>query len=164
MNCPCGSGSAFAECCEPFLAGKAEPTTAEQMMRARYTAHTRAEMEFVDATLHPDNREEGDLETARRWAQESQWLGLEILGTAAGGPDDDEGVVEFIARYRDRKGRTQQHHERSLFVRVDGNWRFKEGAAGEQEQVRREGAKVGRNDPCPCGSGRKHKKCCARAA
>ena len=25
--------------------------------------------------------------------------------------------------------------------------------------LRREGAKVGRNDPCPCGSGRKYKQC-----
>ena len=29
--------------------------------------------------------------------------------------------------------------------------------------VRREAAKVGRNDPCPCGSGRKYKKCCGAA-
>lgn len=27
---------------------------------------------------------------------------------------------------------------------------------------RREGAKVGRNDPCPCGSGKKYKQCCMR--
>ncbi len=27
--------------------------------------------------------------------------------------------------------------------------------------VRRAAAKVGRNEPCPCGSGRKYKKCCA---
>jgi preprotein translocase subunit SecA len=26
--------------------------------------------------------------------------------------------------------------------------------------VKREGKKVGRNDPCPCGSGKKYKKCC----
>jgi preprotein translocase subunit SecA len=30
------------------------------------------------------------------------------------------------------------------------------------EPVRREGGKVGRNDPCPCGSGKKYKKCCGR--
>ena len=30
----------------------------------------------------------------------------------------------------------------------------------KQEPVRRAGAKVGRNDPCPCGSGKKYKKCC----
>lgn len=29
-----------------------------------------------------------------------------------------------------------------------------------QAPVRREGAKVGRNDPCACGSGKKFKKCC----
>ncbi|MBW2038131.1 MAG: preprotein translocase subunit SecA [Deltaproteobacteria bacterium] len=36
---------------------------------------------------------------------------------------------------------------------------------GEQERpipVRREGKKIGRNDPCPCGSGKKYKKCCGR--
>ncbi|OGR63535.1 MAG: hypothetical protein A2X31_04935 [Elusimicrobia bacterium GWB2_63_22] len=30
------------------------------------------------------------------------------------------------------------------------------------ETVRREEPKVGRNDPCPCGSGKKHKKCCGK--
>jgi hypothetical protein len=35
-----------------------------------------------------------------------------------------------------------------------------QGGAGAQVQtVRREGGKVGRNDPCPCGSGKKYKKC-----
>lgn len=32
------------------------------------------------------------------------------------------------------------------------------------ETYRREGEKVGRNDPCPCGSGKKHKKCCLNLA
>jgi preprotein translocase subunit SecA len=35
---------------------------------------------------------------------------------------------------------------------------------GKIETVRREGKKVGRNDPCPCGSGKKYKKCCGRNA
>ena len=38
---------------------------------------------------------------------------------------------------------------------------------GEEEAspatVKREGVKVGRNDPCPCGSGKKYKKCCGQA-
>ena len=35
------------------------------------------------------------------------------------------------------------------------------GAGDRQvQQVVRSGAKVGRNDPCPCGSGKKYKKCC----
>jgi uncharacterized protein YecA (UPF0149 family) len=35
------------------------------------------------------------------------------------------------------------------------------GKSQKQETVVRE-AKVGRNDPCPCGSGKKYKKCCGR--
>jgi preprotein translocase subunit SecA len=34
------------------------------------------------------------------------------------------------------------------------------GSGGKVQTVRREGKKVGRNDPCPCGSGKKYKKCC----
>ena len=33
---------------------------------------------------------------------------------------------------------------------------------GKQETVRRDTPKVGRNDPCPCGSGKKYKNCCGR--
>jgi len=38
--------------------------------------------------------------------------------------------------------------------------RGEEEAEQKQQTVKRQGAKVGRNDPCPCGSGRKYKKCC----
>jgi len=33
------------------------------------------------------------------------------------------------------------------------------GAGAEVQTVRRDAPKVGRNDPCPCGSGKKYKKC-----
>jgi len=36
------------------------------------------------------------------------------------------------------------------------------GDGGAPEPTQREGKKVGRNDPCPCGSGKKYKKCCGR--
>ncbi|WP_016854380.1 preprotein translocase subunit SecA [Halomonas smyrnensis] len=37
-----------------------------------------------------------------------------------------------------------------------------EAPAGEARPQRREGPKVGRNDPCPCGSGKKFKQCCGK--
>lgn len=162
-DCPCGSGTEFAHCCDPFLKGTRVPETAEQTMRARYTAHTRADMAYLMATLHPSNINEGDEEAARRWAEESQWLGLEILGTNAGMAGDSEGAVEFIARFRDRSGQIHAHHELSTFVKEDGRWLFKEGQTAAQATVRRAEPKVGRNDPCPCGSGKKFKKCCEKA-
>ncbi|MBQ80715.1 MAG: preprotein translocase subunit SecA [Planctomycetaceae bacterium] len=42
---------------------------------------------------------------------------------------------------------------------------FSDGSeAGPIQPIRNSGQKVGRNDPCPCGSGKKYKNCCARSA
>ena len=38
---------------------------------------------------------------------------------------------------------------------------FAEVASGKPKPVTRPGSRIGRNDPCPCGSGKKYKKCCA---
>lgn len=37
---------------------------------------------------------------------------------------------------------------------------FDEAASGKKKPITRPGSKIGRNDPCPCGSGQKYKKCC----
>lgn len=39
---------------------------------------------------------------------------------------------------------------------------FAEAIAGKPKPVKRAGSRIGRNDPCPCGSGKKYKKCCAK--
>lgn len=39
---------------------------------------------------------------------------------------------------------------------------FTESATGKAKPFERAGSKLGRNDPCPCGSGKKYKKCCMR--
>jgi len=74
-----------------------------------------------------------------------------------------EQIVDFIARFRDKSGETHAHHERSLFVKEKGRWLFREGHT-PQATVRRTTPKVGRNDPCSCGSGKKFKKCCEKAS
>ena len=57
-----------------------------------------------------------------------------------------------------------EHRERSYFKRIDGDWRFIDGQIDTGEPWHREEPKVGRNDPCPCGSGKKYKKCCGKGA
>ena len=84
---------------------------------------------------------------------------MTIVRTERGGPADDAGVVEFIARYIE-KGKPQSHHEIAQFRREDGGWFFYDGEAPRPQTVRRETPKIGRNAPCPCGSGKKFKKCC----
>ena len=158
-TCPCGSDLAYAECCEPLIKGVRAAETAERLMRSRYTAYARKEVGYLHTSLHPDHRKDFDEKTTRAWAEKSQWYGLEIVKTEAGGPDDAEGKVEFIATFS-QDGAKQRHHESADFKKVDGTWYLVNGEAVAPQQVVRTSPKVGRNDPCPCGSGKKHKKCC----
>ena len=55
MNeCPCSSGKIYQDCCEPLLTGSRKAETAEELLRARYSAHVKLEMDFVKDTTHPD--------------------------------------------------------------------------------------------------------------
>ncbi len=161
-DCPCGSGSAFAECCAPLLSGERRARTAEELMRSRYTAYTRKEVDYIVATTRPEQRRKVDRESIATWAGGAEWKGLEIRTTEAGGPDDAEGLVEFVARYTEQ-GQEREYHERARFSRLEGVWYFdqRRSAAPRLEKV--PGSAVGRNEPCPCGSGKKYKKCCGKA-
>ena len=156
--CPCGSGREFSDCCEPFIKGESLPDTAEQLMRSRYSAYATQNIDYLHTSLHPDHQSDHDVNAARRWAANSDWLGLEIVSTSEGGKDDDTGIVEFKASYRE-KGKTRHLHEISSFQKVEGRWTYVDGRMPKPETIRNV-EKVGRNDPCPCGSGKKYKKCC----
>ncbi|MDA8124096.1 MAG: YchJ family protein [Deltaproteobacteria bacterium] len=159
MDCPCGSGQAYEHCCEAFIKGDRLPETAEQLMRSRYSAHAVQAIPYLLETIHPDFRGDWDEEGARTWSQSAVWQGMDVVAAEAGGPADEQGIVEFIARFS-IKGEEMQHHERSVFEKIAGRWYFKDGEMMKPKQVRREAPKTGRNDPCPCGSGKKYKKCC----
>lgn len=149
LPCPCGSGNAFEACCGPVLAGAPSPT-AEVLMRSRYTAFVRGDIAHIRATYAPEHRAGvgNDLPPV-------QWVGLTVHGTTRGGPDDDTGTVDFAARFM-RDGTARVHREVSNFRREEGRWVYVDGEVAPDLPV----GKTGRNDPCPCGSGRKFKKCC----
>lgn len=168
--CPCGSGLEFTNCCEPILNEKILAPTAEKLMRARYSAFTLANVAFLKKTLAPESLHDFDSKATEEWAKNSKWKGLEIISTKKGTADDNRGMVEFVATY-EFEGQGIEHHEVSQFRKTpEGRWYFVEGEShthkeGEghhhhhQETVVRAEPKVGRNDPCPCGSGKKYKKC-----
>jgi len=132
-------------------------------MRSRYSAYARHAYEHLERSLSTEQRKDFDAEEAKRWAESSEWLGLTIVGTAKGGPDDTEGLVEFSARFRS-DGKEHEHVETAIFGREDGKWAYVGQVPPKGQPVRREQPKIGRNDPCPCGSGKKYKKCCGVAA
>ena len=161
QTCPCGSQKPFSDCCEPYVSGAEPAPTAEALMRSRYSAYVVQAIDYLGETLHPDHRADWDRDATRRWAEGSEWLGLKIGSTELGGADDDIGWVEFSAEFRS-DGETRLHAERSRFMRQNGRWYYVDGELPKPKTQRHEGPRVGRNDACPCGSGKKFKKCCGR--
>lgn len=159
-NCPCCSGLEFKKCCEPYLKGEKIPTTAEALMRSRYTAYATHQIEYISETHFPETRDEVSLEESKKWAENSKWLGLTILKTKEGGANDKSGEVEFLAKYT-TAGQEHSHHEKSLFVKIEERWYFKDGQTFPTT-VKKDATVVGRNEPCPCGSGKKYKQCCGK--
>ena len=159
--CHSGSGKKYNECCEPIIKGTIKAPTAESLMRARYTSYVVHEIDFIISSC-----EEGegiadiDKQATEDWSRQSTWHGLKILSTEKGTESDDEGVVEFTADYTLKQMR-DVHHEIAGFKKINGEWKY---VAGNiiTTTVKREGRKVGRNEPCPCGSGKKYKQCCGR--
>lgn len=157
-SCPCGSGKELNVCCEPYISGSVKAPTAEALMRSRYTAYTQVEVDYILKTHDSKTRNEISKEETKIWAENSEWLGLEVIKTVKGGEDDTAGKVEFKAYYK-QNGVKHTHHEEANFVKKRGSWYF-EDCVIVNKPIVREGAKIGRNDPCPCGSGKKYKKCC----
>ena len=145
--CPCGSGAPYAQCCGRYHQGDAAPSP-EALMRSRYSAFVKEYVDYLLATWHPDTRP-GQLDLAGS----PDWASLRILSSGELG---EKGTVHFQAIYR-TPGGWGVLEENSEFRKIDGRWYY---LAGETS----EGAfKPGRNDPCPCGSGRKFKACCLKS-
>jgi len=159
-NCPCGSGREYQDCCEQYISGRAKAPTAEALMRSRYSAYVEHEIDYIINTCVSRDKDKIDYKSTKDWSEQSNWLGLKIISTEKGGVNDTEGTVEFDASY-ERDGLKDVHHERAKFKRngTDAQWLYDEGHVFTQTVVRTS-PKIGRNDPCPCGSGKKYKHCC----
>jgi SEC-C motif-containing protein len=166
--CPCRQTAptqlSYAQCCQPYVEGKAKAPSAEALMRSRYSAFAVSAIDYLFETVAPEQRHDMDRGSLESWSKESQWNGLDILATEGGQPGDKTGTVEFTAHFT-RAGSKEAHHELSTFRFDDkaGCWFFVDGQKPKGKTVVK-GAQVGRNDPCPCGSGKKFKKCCGAAA
>lgn len=158
MECPCGTGKTIGRCCGLLIKGKKQPGSPEALMRARYTAYATGEIDYILDTQDPETSGDIDRESTESWSKDSEWLGFELLDTEMG-EDEKTGTVDFIARYR-LQGQEHAHHEQASFRKADDGWLFVDSKMAGHETFRRSERKVGRNEPCPCGSGKKYKRCC----
>ena len=152
--CSCGSGLDYAACCEPVITRKAPAASAEKLMRARFTAHVANAGEFLHTSYLPSSRQPYVPDDS----PSLDWTRLVIHSHDA---DVRPGVshVDFTAYFNADNGAEGALHEKSEFELINGDWLFtrtlRQGPAPIKSAV-----KAGRNDPCPCGSGKKYKQCC----
>lgn len=114
----------FKVCCEPRLTGTAPAPSAEALMRSRYTAYVLHRQDYLLKSWHPDTQPAG-----LALNKNQRWLGLKILACTGGSPDDREGIVEFVARFK-LEGRGHRLHEISRFLRSEAGWQYLDGIRG----------------------------------
>jgi SEC-C motif-containing protein len=124
-NCFCGSPHPYSQCCGPLLKGTRQASSAEQLMRSRYSAYVMAATDYLIATTHISQRTRMSKKETEQWAKSNTWLKLEILHA-------DTFQVEFKAHFRDRKSVKQIHHEKSTFVFEGGQWFYVDGIFNDE--------------------------------
>ncbi|MBD2800677.1 YchJ family protein [Xenorhabdus sp. M] len=149
--CPCGSRLDFAHCCNLYIDNNHPTPNAEALMRSRYSAYVTQNTDYLISSWHPDCQAENFRAEIEQSFIGVQWLGLNILETKQG-KHNNEAYVEFSACFLEQgKQDRQLIYERSRFLRIDQHWFYIDGVRPQ----------LGRNSPCPCGSGKKYKKCCS---
>ena len=157
--CPCCSGESFKDCCESIIDGSKFAATPLALMRSRYTAHVYKNIDHILRTMRGKPLKLFDEEkTKEEWFELSVWKKLEIIDAPPVKKADKSGIVEFKAYY-DFKGEELVLHERSKFLKTNNKWFYISGQNKTANIVTSN--KIGRNDECQCGSGKKYKKCCA---
>lgn len=119
-------------------------------MRSRYTAYCRGNVDYLIATHHPTRRTPGERASLTDSVLATTWLGLTLVATEQGQPQDQTGTVEFVAFYR--AAELGQIHEKSRFVKQRDRWFYLDGDHLPPLWPKR-------NDSCWCGSGKKFKQC-----
>lgn len=161
MSCACGSGKQYSRCCGPYIKGTSNPSTAEKLMRARYTAYVEGAIDFIVSSTIEERRKECDRNAIKEWSEGAKWEGFELIATEKGEKDDTEGVVEFKVYYTEN-GIKKNYHEKARFKKIDGIWYYDDGEIQKAMPFKRAEEKISRNELCPCGSGKKFKKCCGK--
>jgi SEC-C motif-containing protein len=95
-HCPCCSGKLYEECCGLYISGKKPAPSAETLMRSRYTAYTKADMDYIERTMKGPAALSFNRIESEKWARASEWEKLEVLRSQE---IPNTGIVEFIVYF-----------------------------------------------------------------
>lgn len=179
--CYCGSDLSYSQCCQAWhetaTEAKSTAPSAAQLMRSRYSAYRVKDIAYIAHTYHPSVRTHNSAAEIAEFASEAHFCQLTLVAaseplqlsdinhmaqpatllplpnTALPKDSLEWAWVQFTVSFV-MNDRLQQLHERSRFVRTTNGWFYLDGVPRWQTL-----AVIGRNDTCPCGSGKKRKKC-----
>jgi len=114
--------------------------TPKELMISRYKAFVNRDWEYVAKTSL--NQTLNELKTS----PQIEWLKLDVINSY-------DNIVEFKAYYR-LDNKIEVMHEKSTFIKQLGMWLYKDGELLDTT--------IGRNESCPCQSGKKFKRCCGK--
>ncbi|MDZ7870438.1 MAG: YchJ family protein [Rheinheimera sp.] len=168
MSCYCGRPEHYLQCCGPLHQGLQLATTPEQLMRSRFSAYVLKLVPYIANTYHHSKQSDNAPLEISAFAETASFLSLQVVATAGSEGFSDgsakpviltdhansaTGYVHFIARFL-IKDQLHMLEEQSRFVQEQQVWSYLDGVL-LPHAVR----KTGRNDSCPCGSGKKFKVC-----
>lgn len=150
-SCLCGSGNTYSTCCQKVHLDHAAASTAEELMRSRYTAFALEKSSHILKTWVENKRPK-----ALNFDDHPvTWIHLTINSSKDGQPENSTGQVDFTSTYIEN-GQLCTLSEISNFKKIDSLWYYVDGVCDVSKR------KLERNRPCPCGSGKKFKRCCVR--
>ena len=142
-NCICGNTLPYEKCCGRLIEEGECAQTALELMRSRYSAYVLQNGKYIYDTCSSNLQNIDDIEAIN--TQKIEWIGLKVVSSS-------ELEVTFMAYYKvDEKIEVMKEH--SFFIQENGLFKYDRGIQLE--------ADIARNEPCPCGSGKKYKRCCA---
>ena len=148
--CYCGAQEPFENCCAPIIGGELKAHSAEQLMRSRYSAYCVKNSDYIYQTYANNSKVNNSKREIAIFADFAEFINLRVYDHVG---LDDTATVHFKADYL-CDGFYCQLEEVSNFIIEEDEWRYIDGQITPHPEV-----KVGRNDTCPCGSGKKFKKC-----
>ena len=145
LDCPCGSGQKFKECCAKYISYTHYSETPEQLMRSRYSAYVLKNEDYLLKSWHESTRPDSlDLKN-----DTTQWKKLKIISAS-------ENNVHFVAFFNNSINAKESYFflsEESEFIK-DKYWLYVKGKELKTTEL-------SKHMLCPCQSGKKFKRCCA---
>lgn len=146
--CPCQSGKTYDVCCRIIHLDQQKAELPEQLMRARYSAYGLAMKDFILSSWALESRPEH-----LTLNSEIRWFALEIVDSEPISAQSTSAHVSFVAKYV-HHNRVFILEERSTFIKRSNRWFYLNGDSRSYT------LKLGGKATCPCGSGKKFKRCC----